>query len=247
MSTPLIRPVEHHHRNLRAHVEQALSAAIITGELEPGTLLTVPTLAAQFEVSATPVREAVLDLESRGFVESVRNKGFRVTEVSPESLRQIAEVRQLLEPPAMEQLARNFPADELPGLRSLAADIVSGARTGETSGLRPGRPAVPPPACETARQSRARRGDRRSPIASPAGRPRRHGQDRPPRGVGRRTPRTPRSPFCERRRRGSGPDAPTHRPHHRLVGRPSRGMNSLRLTLRSMGNMLHIIEGGDDV
>ena len=114
MSTSLIRPVEHHHRNLRAHVEQALSAAIITGELAPGTLLTVPTLATQFEVSATPVREAVLDLESRGFVESVRNKGFRVTEVSPESLRQIAEVRQLLEPPAMEQLARNFPADELP-------------------------------------------------------------------------------------------------------------------------------------
>jgi DNA-binding GntR family transcriptional regulator len=134
MSTPLIRPVGHHHRNLRAHVEQALSAAIMTGELEPGTLLTVPTLAAQFEVSATPVREAVLDLESRGFVESVRNKGFRVTEVSPESLRQIAEVRQWLEPPAMEQLARNFPADELPGLRKLASDIVSGARTGELLG-----------------------------------------------------------------------------------------------------------------
>src|SRR6478735_8416538 len=126
MSTPLIRPVEHHHRNLRAHVEQALSAAIVTGELAPGTLLTVPTLATQFEVSATPVREAVLDLESRGFVESVRNKGFRVTEVSREALRQIDEVRQLLEPAAMEQLARNFPADELPGLRSLAADIVSG-------------------------------------------------------------------------------------------------------------------------
>ena len=69
----------------------------------------MPTLAAQFEVSATPVREAVLELESRGFVESVRNKGFRVTEVSAEALRQIAEVRQLLEPPAMEQRPGTFP------------------------------------------------------------------------------------------------------------------------------------------
>ena len=134
MSTSLIRPVQQPHRNLRAYVERALSAAIVTGELAPGTLLTVPTLAAQFAVSATPVREAVLDLESRGFVESVRNKGFRVTEVSAESLRQIAEVRQLLEPPAMEQLARTFPTEAEPGLRTLAGTIVSGARTGELVG-----------------------------------------------------------------------------------------------------------------
>ncbi len=131
--TQQIRPVEQ-RRNLRAHVEEALTAAIVTGELAPGTMITVPTLAAQFAVSATPVREAVLELESRGFVESVRNKGFRVTEVSPDALRQIAEVRQLLEPPAMEQLAVDFPTAELPGLRTLAETIVETARTWETVG-----------------------------------------------------------------------------------------------------------------
>jgi len=129
MSITAIKPVE--QLSLRARVEQALSAAIITGELSPGTLLTVPTLAAQFDVSATPVREAMLDLESRGFVEPVRNKGFRVTEVSDEALRQIVEVRQLLEPPAMAELATRFPAEEMPALDALARQIVAGAETGD--------------------------------------------------------------------------------------------------------------------
>ncbi|WP_127794647.1 GntR family transcriptional regulator [Agromyces sp. LHK192] len=129
MSLQSVRMPE--QRSLRAHVEQALSAAIISGELAPGTLLTVPTLAAQFNVSATPVREAMLDLEGRGFVEPVRNKGFRVTEVSDEVLRELVEVRQLLEPPAMERLARGFPSERLEELRAVASQIVEGAATGD--------------------------------------------------------------------------------------------------------------------
>ena len=64
--------------SLRDRIGESLSAAIISGELAPGTLVSVPSLAVQFAVSATPVREAMLDLEQRGFVTSVRNKGFRV-------------------------------------------------------------------------------------------------------------------------------------------------------------------------
>ncbi|MGV8913238.1 MAG: GntR family transcriptional regulator [Rhodoglobus sp.] len=130
MSISAIKPVEQ-PTSLRSHVEKVLSAAIIAGELTPGSLLTVPTLAAQFDVSATPVREAMLDLESRGFVESVRNKGFRVTEMSESALRELAEVRQLLEPPAMEQLAHSFPMAQLPMFTKLAKQIEAGAATGD--------------------------------------------------------------------------------------------------------------------
>ncbi|MFC6356821.1 GntR family transcriptional regulator [Luethyella okanaganae] len=130
MSISAIKPVAQ-PASLRAHVESMLSMAIISGELAPGTLLTVPTLAIQFDVSATPVREAMLDLEGRGFVEPVRNKGFRVTAVSDEVLRELVEVRQLLEPPAMEELARHFPTNHLSELEDLADQIVFGARTGD--------------------------------------------------------------------------------------------------------------------
>jgi DNA-binding GntR family transcriptional regulator len=117
--------------SLRARVERTLSLAIISGELAPGALLTVPRLAEQFAVSATPVREAILDLEKRGFVEPVRNKGFRVTAVSDDLLHDIVEIRLLLEPPAMARLAGAFPAERLESLRTQADEIVAGARLGD--------------------------------------------------------------------------------------------------------------------
>lgn len=116
-----------HGTSLRAEVERKLSAAIISGELEPGTLVTVPTLATQFEVSATPVREAMLDLEKRGFVEPVRNKGFRVTHVGENDLREIVQVRRWLEVPPIRIVADRFPADHLGHYRAMADRIVEAA------------------------------------------------------------------------------------------------------------------------
>jgi DNA-binding GntR family transcriptional regulator len=121
--------------SLRGRIGESLSAAIISGELAPGTLVSVPTLAAQFEVSATPVREAMLDLEQRGFVTSVRNKGFRVTDVSEQDLREVIELRRLLEVPAMRALAANFPVETLPAWRAMAAEITEYADSSNLTGF----------------------------------------------------------------------------------------------------------------
>jgi len=121
--------------SLRDRISESLSAAIISGELAPGTLVSVPTLASQFAVSATPVREAMLDLEQRGFVASVRNKGFRVTEVSEQDLREIVELRQLIEVPAMRSLAGAFPVETLPQWRALATQIATHADNANLTGF----------------------------------------------------------------------------------------------------------------
>jgi DNA-binding GntR family transcriptional regulator len=121
--------------SLRDRIGESLSAAIVSGELAPGTLVSVPTLAAQFEVSATPVREAMLDLEQRGFVTSVRNKGFRVTEVSEQDLREVVELRQLLEVPAMRALAADFPVETLPTWRAMADEITAYADSANLTGF----------------------------------------------------------------------------------------------------------------
>jgi len=129
MSTPSIRRIAP-NGSLRNEVELALSAAIVSGELEPGIVVSVPVLAAQFNVSATPVREAMLDLEKRGFVESVRNKGFRITHVSENDLREIVQVRRWLEVPAVKLVATNFPADQTATFRARADRIISAAADG---------------------------------------------------------------------------------------------------------------------
>ena len=130
MSVSSIRKVEK-TASLRERIGKALSAAIISGELAPGTLVSVPALAADFNVSATPVREAMLDLEQRGFVEPVRNKGFRVTQVSLRDLREIVELRQLLEAPAMMALAGRVPPARMPKLRTMADQIARHAEAAE--------------------------------------------------------------------------------------------------------------------
>jgi DNA-binding GntR family transcriptional regulator len=114
--------------NLRERVLRALRAAIISGELAPGEVYSAPSLAATFGVSATPVREAMLDLAKENLVAVVPNKGFRVTVVDDEQLDQITAIRRLLEPPVVAEVASRIPAADFADLRRLAEEIVDGAR-----------------------------------------------------------------------------------------------------------------------
>ena len=111
--------------NVRSRITEALRAAIVTGELEPGQVYSAPRLGAQFGVSATPVREAMLDLLKEGLVRTVRNKGFEVLAPSPVALHDILEVRQLLEVPIVRRLAeRGVREADLVGLLPLAQETV---------------------------------------------------------------------------------------------------------------------------
>ena len=117
--------------NLRERVLRALRAAIVSGELTPGEVYSAPSLAATFGVSATPVREAMLDLAKENLVAVVPNKGFRVTVVDEEQLDQITAIRRLLEPPVVAEVTALIPAEDFAGLRRLAQEIVDGARAGD--------------------------------------------------------------------------------------------------------------------
>ncbi|MEU3561384.1 MULTISPECIES: GntR family transcriptional regulator [unclassified Kitasatospora] len=113
---------------LRDQVAHALRAALISGELRPGVVYSAPALAADFGVSATPVREAMLDLAREGLVEAVRNKGFRVTELTDRDLDDFTEIRALIEVPTVGRVARTATKDQLERLRPQAEAIVAAAR-----------------------------------------------------------------------------------------------------------------------
>jgi DNA-binding GntR family transcriptional regulator len=113
---------------LRDQVAHALRAALISGELQPGLVYSAPALAADFGISATPVREAMLDLAREGLVEPVRNKGFRVTEVSEHDLDQYTELRALIEVPTVGAVTRSAAPEQLEALRPVAEEIVASAR-----------------------------------------------------------------------------------------------------------------------
>ncbi|MDH6697655.1 GntR family transcriptional regulator [Streptomyces sp. MAA16] len=115
----------------RERVADALRAALIAGELRAGEVYSAPTLASRFGVSATPVREAMLDLAKEGLVDAVPNKGFRVTEVSEKQLDEYTHVRALIEIPTTVELARTASPVSLEALRPAAREIVTAASAGD--------------------------------------------------------------------------------------------------------------------
>nr|WP_062340368.1 GntR family transcriptional regulator [Herbidospora sakaeratensis] len=124
-------PVVGERQSLREQVAQALRDALVAGEMRPGVVYSAPVLAAQFGVSATPVREAMLDLAKEGLVEAVRNKGFRVTEMSDSDLDDITEIRRLIEVPTVARLAESGRGADFERLRPLAREIVTSAERGD--------------------------------------------------------------------------------------------------------------------
>lgn len=118
-------------RSLRESVTESLRAAIIAGSLSEGTLYSAPALGAAYGVSATPVREAMMDLAREGLVETVKNKGFRITAMSDRELDELTQIRLLLEPPVMVDIAGTVPASGISMLHGLADHIVAAAKDGD--------------------------------------------------------------------------------------------------------------------
>jgi len=68
-------------------VQDQVRKEIIDGSLSPGERLTETNLADRFDVSRTPVREALVRLQADGFVELVRNRGAFVSKWTESLLR----------------------------------------------------------------------------------------------------------------------------------------------------------------
>jgi DNA-binding GntR family transcriptional regulator len=98
--------------SLRQQARAAIHGQIVTGALVPGKVYPVGHFSSQLGVSATPVREALFDLDHEGLVEPVRNRGFRIVELSDHDLDEIFELRVMLEIPAIRLAAGHLTESE---------------------------------------------------------------------------------------------------------------------------------------
>jgi DNA-binding GntR family transcriptional regulator len=127
----LVRP-----STLSSLAKESIRMRIVTGEIAAGEIYSAPALAAVLGVSATPIREAMLDLTADGLVEAVPNRGFRVVELSQHDLDEIFELRLLLEVPAAEESARRgITAADQARFQELAELIDKRAQDGDTVGF----------------------------------------------------------------------------------------------------------------
>lgn len=82
---------------LRQQVTSRILAAVFQGRFRPGEHLVVQPLAAALDVSSTPVREALLELASLGIVDLLPNRGAVVRPFGPREVREISQIRRVLE------------------------------------------------------------------------------------------------------------------------------------------------------
>ena len=114
--------------SVNAQVLSSLRAAVITGELAPGSLYSVQTLADQLGVSRTPVREALIKLAQQGMVRFERNRGVRVLLTSLHDLEEVFALRLLLEPPAVRRAVTRLDAAHRRELRRTFTQMEKAAK-----------------------------------------------------------------------------------------------------------------------
>ncbi|MDX3546307.1 GntR family transcriptional regulator [Streptomyces europaeiscabiei] len=81
---------------LRQQLADALRDEVLAGRLKPGQEFTVKEIAEQYGVSATPVREALVDLSAQGLLDAVQHRGFEVHAYSVADYRNMVEARILV-------------------------------------------------------------------------------------------------------------------------------------------------------
>ena len=131
-------------RNLHGQVVKEIGTQILSGQLKPGSLLfDEETLGARFAVSRTVVREAIKILAAKGLVESRPKRGTIVRPVQfwsrldPdilmwqgnstsgwEFLRNLMEVREIVEPPATQLAAQRATPEEVAIISQAYHDMV---------------------------------------------------------------------------------------------------------------------------
>jgi DNA-binding GntR family transcriptional regulator len=122
-----LRPAEPLAQRAYAEIE----ALIVTGALEPGTLIGQKALAERFGFGLTPVREAMLRLEAYGLVEVVPRSGFRICEADSAQLFLLLEVRRDLERSLARAAARRGQPTERTLLREIGESHLAAARAGD--------------------------------------------------------------------------------------------------------------------
>lgn len=118
---------------LYEEVAERLRASIFSHELAPGSWIDEQTMADQFGISRTPMREALKVLASEGLVLLKPRRGCYVTELSDTDLDQLFPVMALLEGRAAYEAAQKASAQDIADLERIHAGLERHAANGDAN------------------------------------------------------------------------------------------------------------------
>ncbi|TVL92550.1 GntR family transcriptional regulator [Streptomyces sp. SAJ15] len=120
---------------LRQQIADALCDEVIAGRLPAGRQFTVKEMADQYGVSATPVREALIDLCAQGLLDVEEHRGFRVHEFTLDDFRAMVQARSLISEGMFQHYAERVLSEMSPealaSVRRRAEEAERAARLGD--------------------------------------------------------------------------------------------------------------------
>ena len=104
---------------LHANLVEQIRELVIEGDLEPGAKVPERILCERFNVSRTPLREALKTLASEGWLEILPHKGARVTRLNEEDIDQMFPIMGALEALSGELACANLSEEQFAEIRAL--------------------------------------------------------------------------------------------------------------------------------
>jgi DNA-binding GntR family transcriptional regulator len=122
-------------QQLSHRVATYVREGIMVGQFPAGEFLRTESLAADLKVSATPVREALMILQSEGSVRWEPRRGFRVVSVSDSDVRDLFLVQAFMAGELAARAARELDAQAVGALRDLQARLAEAADRGDAAAV----------------------------------------------------------------------------------------------------------------
>ncbi|MBV9230192.1 MAG: GntR family transcriptional regulator, partial [Chloroflexi bacterium] len=111
------------YRTKREIATMLLRDAIIRGELAPGARLLLEELGQKYNLSLTPIREAIPILESEGFVVQLPHKGAVVAQMDRDEIRELYAIRSAMEGLATSEGVPRLTSKDLADMETLLANL----------------------------------------------------------------------------------------------------------------------------
>ena len=117
--------------NLAEQVRQAIVSEIASGKLKPGERIIQEQIAQELGVSRQPVQQALLLLKNQGVLRDAAGRGLLVTSLDPTQVRQMYDLRAVIEGLAFRKAAENNPERA----KKLGPALIQNGRKSVRSGL----------------------------------------------------------------------------------------------------------------
>ncbi len=108
-------------RTAKKDIYHILRSEILNGRRGPGQRLAIDVLKNEFGTSVTPVRDALQMLNQEGLISIKPRSGYFVAQITLKELRDMLDLREILEVAGIERAAKNITAEQVKGLKTLHA------------------------------------------------------------------------------------------------------------------------------